>query len=84
LLTRIVTLLLTLLLGLGVLAEAQLADPSVNWYSFETEHFRVTYHEGTEGMAQLTAQAAEESYDWWTEKLGYAPEDRVEIVEVDT
>ncbi len=83
-LTRIATLTLALLLGLGALGEAQLADPSVKWYTFETEHFRVTYHEGTAGMAQLTAQAAEASYDWWAEKLGYAPEDTVEIVVVDT
>jgi len=49
----------------------------------ETPHFRITFHEGTEGMARLTAIAAEEAYSWWADKLGYAPSGKTEVVIID-
>lgn len=64
-------------------ASAQFLDPSLTWKTIETPHFRVTFHPGTEGMAQLTAQAAEEAYDWWTDKLGYEPDGKTDLVVVD-
>ncbi len=64
-------------------ASAQFLDPALSWKTIETPHFRVTFHPGTEGMAQLTAQAAEEAYDWWTDKLGYEPSIKTNLVVVD-
>lgn len=62
---------------------AQFLDPSLTWKTIETPHFRVTFHPGTEGMAQLTARAAEEAYAWWTDKLGYEPSEKTNLVVVD-
>lgn len=64
-------------------ASAQFVDPALTWKTIETPHFRVTFHPGTEGMAQLTARAAEEAYGWWTEKLGYEPSSKTNLVVVD-
>ncbi|MFB6285161.1 MAG: hypothetical protein ABEK03_01090 [Candidatus Bipolaricaulia bacterium] len=64
-------------------ASAQFVDPALSWKTIETPHFRVTFHPGTEGMAHLTAQAAEEAYDWWTDKLGYQPTAKTNLVIVD-
>ena len=62
---------------------AQFVDPALRWQTLETPHFRIHFHEGTEGMARLTAVAAEEAYAWWAEKLGYAPTEKVEVVILD-
>jgi len=64
-------------------ASAQFLDPALSWKTIDTPHFRVTFHPGTEGMARLTAQAAEEAYAWWTDKLGYEPSGKTNLVVVD-
>ena len=78
-----VALALCATLALSSSASAQFVDPSLTWQTIETPHFRVIFHPGTEGMAQLTAQAAEEAYSWWTDKLGYEPDSKTNLVVVD-
>ncbi len=54
-------------------------DPSLKWMSLETEHFRISYHEGLEAVAQRTAAAAEESHRRLSKVLGHEPKGRTEI-----
>lgn len=82
-LQRISSVLLLLIFIASVGASAQFFDPALKWYTIETPHFRVVYHEGAEGQAQKTAEASEEAWVYWTEKLGYAPSGKVEVVVVD-
>jgi Tol biopolymer transport system component len=48
-------------------------DPSLTWQTLETEHFRIHFHEGLEGVAYLTAKIAEESYATIKDEFGEAP-----------
>jgi Tol biopolymer transport system component len=68
---------------LSTMAWAQFVDPALKWKTIETPHFSVHFHEGAEGQAQLTAQVAEEAYEWWGEKLDYRPTDKIFVVIID-
>ncbi|MCL6642799.1 MAG: hypothetical protein K6T71_05705 [Candidatus Bipolaricaulota bacterium] len=72
---------LGLLLGLPWLAFAQrLGEPSLSWYTIHTEHFRVTFPRGLEGLAQEAAVAAEDAYQYLLTQLGYAPPEKIDLV----
>ncbi len=74
-------LALGVLLGLPWLAFAQrLGEPSLSWYTVHTEHFRVTFPAGLEGLAQEATVAAEDAYQYLLAKLGYAPPEKIDIV----
>ncbi|MCS7198574.1 MAG: hypothetical protein NZ930_07880 [Candidatus Bipolaricaulota bacterium] len=69
------------LMGLPWLAHGQwLGEPSLTWYTVHTEHFRVTFPSGLEGLAQEAAVAAEDAYRYLLEALRYAPAGKVDIV----
>lgn len=53
--------------------------PEVNWFTIETEHFSVHFHEGAERTAKVIAKIAEEIYEPITSLYGYKPE-RVHFV----
>ena len=55
-------------------------DPALKWQMIETEHFRIIFHEGTEGMAQETAALAEESFKFWAQELKYTPTGKTDII----
>ena len=80
---RVFLVLMALTFGASTMAAAQFLDPNLNWQTIETPHFSITFHEGLEGAAQLTAQAAEVAWEYWKEKLGYAPDGKVEAIVVD-
>ncbi len=67
----------------AVTAFAQLAEnnhPELDWYSIETEHFFVHFHDGTERTAKLTAKIAEEVFEPVTDLYQYRPDDKVHFV----
>ncbi|MFN4218292.1 MAG: TolB family protein [Candidatus Bipolaricaulia bacterium] len=67
--------------GLPWLGYAQrLGEPSLVWYTVHTEHFRVTFPMGLDGLAQEAAVAAEDAYQYLLTKLGYAPSGKTDIV----
>jgi hypothetical protein len=69
------------LLWLPWLACAQrLGEPTLAWYTIHTEHFRVTFPAGLEGLAQEATVAAEEAHQYLLTKLGYAPPEKIDIV----
>jgi hypothetical protein len=72
---------LGVLLWLPWLACAQrLGEPTLAWYTIHTEHFRVTFPAGLEGLAQEVTVAAEEAHQYLLTKLGYAPPEKIDIV----
>jgi Tol biopolymer transport system component len=83
LMRRILLVLMALVVGLSSVGLAQFFPPGLKWYTIETEHFSVTYHEGAEDAALQTAKASEEAWEYWTEKLQYAPGEKIEVVIVD-
>jgi len=54
--------------------------PDLEWFTIETEHFTVTYHEGTERTAQTIAKIAEEVYGPITSLYNYPLPDKVNFV----
>lgn len=71
-----------MLFGLSELAYAQirLGEPQLAWYTLHTEHFRVTFPVGLEGLAQEAAVAAEDAYQYLFAQFGYAPSEKLDIV----
>ncbi len=59
------------------------ADPTLNWQTIETPHFRINYHQGLEGLAQEAAVEAEAAFSILQSEFNYAPSDKTEIVLVD-
>lgn len=49
-------------------------DPEFQWWTLETEHFRIHFHDGLEGVAHQTALIAEDAYATLREEFGGAPE----------
>ena len=54
--------------------------PELNWRQFETDHFRILYHQGLERAAEVAAAVAEDAYGPVTRLYGYEPADKVRIV----
>jgi hypothetical protein len=61
-------------------ARAQPYDPAFRFRTLETEHFRIHYHQGLEGMARQVAVHAERAHAALAPALGYAPRVRTEVV----
>lgn len=78
----IAALLAGLSLGLCA-AEAQAGDPRLEWYTLQTEHFRVNYHSGLEPLAQRTANIAERYYTILGNALDYQPSQVIEVILTD-
>ncbi len=81
-------LLLCFLVSLvGALACGQMfglpaLDPGLDFWTLETEHFRIHFHQGLEGVAHEVAGLAEDAYDVLKEEFGGAP-DKLDLVLVD-
>ncbi len=61
-------------------ARARGYDPALRWYSVDTEHFVVNYHEGLAELAQRAARALEAAHQRLVPLLGHAPRERVQVV----
>jgi Tol biopolymer transport system component len=76
-----------LVLGLlavgGAPLRAQGPPPDGRWYSFTTEHFRVTYPEGLEALARHAAERGEVAHALLSAELVRPPRGRVELVLTD-
>lgn len=59
------------------------SDPSLRWYTIETEHFRITYHSGIEDVAQHVANVCENIHGTMTGVMAWAPRAKTEIVLTD-
>ncbi|MFO8034365.1 MAG: hypothetical protein R6U88_04270 [Candidatus Bipolaricaulota bacterium] len=57
-------------------------DPELSFWTLETEHFRIHFHQGLEGVSQEVAVLAEDAYETLQEEFGGAP-DKLDIMLVD-
>ncbi len=77
-------ILMFLLLTLGLFEQPLGAYPyDLHWRTMETEHFRISYHQGLENMARQLARMAEHIYSEMTPLLEYEPKFKTEIALVD-
>jgi len=60
-------------------AQAQIADPWVDWHSADSEHFRVHYRATQRAQAEAVARAAERAWPQVTGDLQWQPRARTEI-----
>lgn len=58
-------------------------DPDLEWWTIETEHFRVHYPRGFEEIASRVASLSEAIYGRIEGALGYAPRSRTEMIITD-
>ena len=60
-------------------------DPTLRFYTIETEHFRVTYHTGLEEVAQHVASISEDIHAEMCAAMGHTPKkDKTEVVLIDS
>ena len=67
-----------------VFGQAKYNHPELDWYTFETEHFNIHYHIGTEISAREAATVAEFIYPKITEFYDFEPEEKTDIILKDT
>jgi hypothetical protein len=78
----------SLVAALGVGAAVALAprparaisDPSLEWRTIETPHFKITYHSGIEPVAQRVASVCEGIHDTMRASVGWTPHEKTEIL----
>jgi hypothetical protein len=79
--------LLLLLLTAGAVgpegAAAQFVPPEATWYTFDTEHFRVSFMDGLEPVARRAAARAEWAHELLTRELLPPPPGRIELLIAD-
>lgn len=54
--------------------------PELKWFTIETDHFYVHYHNGTERTARLTAKIAEDIYGPITSLYQYEPDGKIHFI----
>lgn len=57
--------------------------PELVWQTFETDHFKIIYHQGIEALADEVARIAETVYEPITSDLGVAPPHKTPIIVTD-
>ena len=59
--------------------QAKYNHPELEWFTFETEHFNIHYHNGTERSAREAATVAETIFPKITQFYDFIPEDKTLI-----
>ncbi len=58
--------------------------PGLDWFTFETEHFIVHFHQGTERTARIVAKIAEDIHDPVTQLYKFDPPEKIHFIIKDT
>ncbi len=72
------------LLVWGLRAEAQFVDPSLRWRTLDTAHFSVHFADHYRSQAEVVGEVAESVYPRVTGWLKWKPEERTQIVVLDS
>ena len=64
-------------------SQVQYNHPELNWYTFETEHFKIHFHDETEQTAREAATVAETIYPHVTSLYEYEPPSKTHLVLID-
>jgi len=73
-------LLLVAALALPAVGAGQPYDPSLHWWTLDTGHFQIHFHDGEEALAQRVAGAAERAHARLSPVFRFAPEERTQLV----
>ena len=65
------------------LGDVQYNHPELNWHTFETDHFKVHFHDETEMTAREAATVAEMIYPPITEFYEYEPDQKTHLILID-
>ncbi|MGA9363845.1 MAG: biopolymer transporter Tol [Bacteroidota bacterium] len=76
----LVVLALLVLPGKVLGQEEGFPHPELDWYTIETEHFYVHYHQGVEPTARVVAKIAEDIYGPVTSLYNHEPDQKVSFV----
>ena len=57
--------------------------PELNWQTYETDHFKIIFHQGIEALADEVARVAEHVYEPITGNLGVVPPQKTPIIVTD-
>ena len=60
--------------------QAKYNHPELEWFTFETEHFNIHYHDETERSAREAATVAETIFPKITQFYDFVPEDKTDII----
>src|ERR1700674_2078644 len=55
-------------------------NPQLDWFTIETAHFYIHYHNGAERTANAVAKIAEEIYGPITKLYNYVPKDKTSFI----
>ncbi|RMD98703.1 MAG: hypothetical protein D6814_06995 [Calditrichaeota bacterium] len=72
--------MLLLLLPAAVWAQFEVNHTELKWFTIETEHFFVHFHEGAERSAKVVAKVAEDVYGPITSLYAYKPKDKIHFI----
>lgn len=67
------------LLALSVVRIAKADDPALEYYTYETPHFRVTYSEPLDALARRVAIVSESLYARLVREMAFTPDEKTEI-----
>jgi len=60
--------------------EEEFIHPELRWYTIETKHFLIHFHDGAERTAKVVAKIAEEIYDPITSLYNHKPDQKISII----
>ena len=81
---RLLGLMAIMLMLMNCHAQAALGhDPALDWYTVESEHFKIHYHEGLEAIARDTLSLAEQVHRRLTKKFDWQPAGKTHVVLTD-
>ena len=66
-----------------IFAEIEYNHPELNWHSFETDHFRIHFHDETEMTAREAATVAEVIYPHITGFYEFKPKEKTHLILID-
>ena len=66
-----------------IFAEVEYNHPELNWHSFETDHFRIHFHDETEMTAREAATVAEVIYPHITGFYEFKPKEKTHLILID-
>ncbi|MFO0612460.1 MAG: hypothetical protein U0414_07725 [Polyangiaceae bacterium] len=64
-------------------AASATGDPDLTWWTYETEHFKVTYPDTLEPIAKRVAELAETIHVRVSSRMAFEPEEKTELVITD-
>ena len=73
--------ILLFIFGNSVFAQSREDNhPELDWYTIETEHFKVHFHNGAERSARVVAKVAEDVYGPVTDLYQWHPDDKIHFI----